>query len=1023
MYNHLKYLISLFSILFIFFISGPSSVIFASTPQNFQQDDSTRILLLSANYRGFQWVESIIDGLESSFKNQGVELSIDCLDTERQFDSAYKNAILHLLEAKYSKVPYDLVITSGTNAFHFFLSHGHTIFKGIPHVFCGITDTDFDSKMKSKNYSCTGITAKMDVYNNLRLIESLHPDCRKIVIIADNTTVGKTIQEDIQKIPFEKNPNPVIEVWSDVSIGELKRKLISLDSDTVVLYGIFFRDKNGHFLEAEVSTKLVSRFSPVPVYAGYDFAIGSGIVGGYLVKGNHQGRVAGKLAMRILKDNIAPKDIPVIVGTSALPEFDWRALYLFKIAENKLPPNSTIYFRPKPFYEKYKKIISGTVLISILFLVGYLILFIAFKRVKRSEKDLKSQTIQMKNFLDFTEEGIISLDENWKVVSLNLAAEKLTGWSQEDAAGIDIEKVFHIIDPDTGNFIGHEIKNDMEQPASSVLLRRKILIAKDKTQFQIAYSVSYMAHWDDPNENTFIGAILVFRDIGEEYKLFKISRKNETISRKIFNKTSNGILLISKESQLCMDANQTALDIIELPRTQLNGLHMQNISSILMDRWQRLAESDSSSDQVIDFGQIVYHTKNKKRKILTILMIDLDHDLFALLIQDISQRIEMERQIRESQKIEALGTLSCGIAHDFNNILTSLFAHTSLLEINDADSDIFKKSLAQIDSGLKRAADIVRQILTFSRQNESNKIWFDISTVLDDAVKFLHSSIPSSIEIKKDINIKANILGDPTQIHQIVLNLGANAYQAMKDFEKGILSIILENVHLGEEETRHPGNYVKLTISDTGHGILEDDLPRIFDPFFTTKKMGEGTGLGLSVVDGIVKNHNGWITVKSKKNEGTQFDIFFPIHEHEENDSLFSSSIIEESVFNPLSSSGNILLVDDEKEILFPIKSILEQYGFPTTIAEDALTAMDVFAQDPDGFDCCIIDVIMPQINGLELAAKLLEIRSDVKIILCSGLVDEKNKEKALELGISTILEKPLAPQKLLAHIEKLLVG
>ncbi len=370
--------------------------------------------------------------------------------------------------------------------------------------------------------------------------------------------------------------------------------------------------------------------------------------------------------------------------------------------------------------------------------------------------------------------------------------------------------------------------------------------------------------------------------------------------------------------------------------------------------------------------------------------------------------------------MEAIGTLSGGIAHDFNNMLGVIIGNTEIALDNIPEWNHTQNNLQEIKKASLRATDMVRQIMTFSRMEQ--KLEFKpviINKIIEEATNFLRSSIPTSIEIKMDVSEdRATVLADPTQINQVLINLCTNAAHAM-DEEGGILSISLGNVIIDEKtaslsQDLNPGNYAKLSVSDTGCGINSEVIEKIFDPYFTTKEVGKGTGMGLSVVHGIVKNHKGSISVSSELEKGTTFDVYFPLVEPEED----STIEIEEEI-----TGGNerILFIDDEGSIVFTWKIILENLGYSVTPITSSTEALELFSSDPDKFDLVITDMTMPGMTGDKLAAKLIEIRPGIPIILATGFSEKIDEGKAKSIGIKAYVLKPVVKRNLAKIIRKVL--
>ncbi len=373
---------------------------------------------------------------------------------------------------------------------------------------------------------------------------------------------------------------------------------------------------------------------------------------------------------------------------------------------------------------------------------------------------------------------------------------------------------------------------------------------------------------------------------------------------------------------------------------------------------------------------------------------------------DVSEEMQLRSHLNQSQKMEALGALAGGIAHDFNNIL---FAITGFAELTLDSVKSIPKARSHIQQLLKasdRAADLIKHILTFSREAEQEKRPLWVSPILKESLNFLRASIPASIEIKRNIYQDCGIVNaDPTQIHQIIMNLVTNAAHAMRD-KGGVLEVDLEDVELSEDSlmstpSMAPGVYQKLRISDTGHGIPNDLMSRIFDPYFTTKETGRGTGLGLSVVDGIVRSHKGFVKVESLVGVGSVFEVFLPVisepAEQEQDETRVSSP-----------GRGKILLVDDEKIVTTATKANLENLGYKVETDNNPVNALKKFKADPHSFDLIITDMSMPRMNGAELSQAILKIRNDIPIIMLSGFAELMNKEHALSLGLRDFLLKPI---------------
>ena len=395
-------------------------------------------------------------------------------------------------------------------------------------------------------------------------------------------------------------------------------------------------------------------------------------------------------------------------------------------------------------------------------------------------------------------------------------------------------------------------------------------------------------------------------------------------------------------------------------------------------------------------------------------MKDADGNIIAGIesVRDITAQKKLEKQLRQAQKMEAMGTLAGGIAHDFNNMLAPILGYSELALTRLSPSDPLAADLQQIARAAERAKDLVQQILAFSRRAPQEKKPFQPHLVVKEALKLLRASLPSTIEIREEISADCGaILAEPTQIHQIIMNLCTNAYHAMRE-TGGVLGVSLAKVTIADAgrapgSELAPGNYMLLEVSDTGCGMDQKTLSHIFEPYFTTKTKGEGTGLGLSVVHGIVESYQGHISVYSEPGKGTSFHVYLPRLAETPS---FAAAVCSEII--PLGTE-RLLVVDDEEMISMMLQLILQSLGYQVTLSSDSLEALALITQNPMAFDLLITDMTMPRLTGFELAQKALRLRPDLPIILCTGFSELINKEQAQALGIRAYLLKPVSVREL----------
>jgi len=388
--------------------------------------------------------------------------------------------------------------------------------------------------------------------------------------------------------------------------------------------------------------------------------------------------------------------------------------------------------------------------------------------------------------------------------------------------------------------------------------------------------------------------------------------------------------------------------------------------------------------------------------------------------KDLEERARLESRLRQAQKMEAIGTLAGGIAHDFNNILTAVLGYAELVREGLKQDGASLEDIEQVIKGALRARDLVKHILTFSRKGDYRIVSLAPHLIINESLKLLRASIPATIAIQQDIDRDCgNILADPSQLQQVMLNLCTNAQQAM-DKESGILRVSLQRKELSRADVESelnvsPGAFVELTVSDTGQGMNETTMARIFEPYFTTKEFGKGTGLGLAVVHGIVHDCGGLIKVASEVGKGTAFHVYFPVATGE------ADGKADETADDITAGQERILVVDDEVALVRYEKSVLEGLGYQVTAMTDSIKAWEIFLASPYGFDLLITDQTMPAMPGTVLAGKILAIRPDMPVILCTGYSSMVDEGKAQEMGIRLLAMKPFDKKELARLVRKAL--
>lgn len=393
---------------------------------------------------------------------------------------------------------------------------------------------------------------------------------------------------------------------------------------------------------------------------------------------------------------------------------------------------------------------------------------------------------------------------------------------------------------------------------------------------------------------------------------------------------------------------------------------------------------------------------------------------YIAVMRDVSREMQMERMMRQTQKMEAIGALAGGIAHDFNNILQPIMGYTQMsMEMLPEDSKV-RVHLHEVLNAGERARDLIKRILMFSRQQEHESRPLRLQSVVKEVLKLLRASIPTTIEFEQNIDMGCgDVLADPVQVHQIMMNLCTNAYQAMGD-EGGVLKVTLDEVDLGEDELppgAGSGGYVHLCVADTGKGMDRQVIEHIFEPYFTTKAPGEGTGMGLSVVDGIVRTLGGVVRAESVRGEGSVFHVYLPRI-------AVSGETFAEGARGPAPRGvERVLLVDDEPAVARLEQIMLERLGYEICAVTDSVEALEIFRREPQRFDLVLTDMTMPHLTGRDLARAVHEIRPDIPIIVCTGYSESYSGEDVKGWGIQGYIMKPMLRGDLAREIRRVIAA
>lgn len=646
--------------------------------------------------------------------------------------------------------------------------------------------------------------------------------------------------------------------------------------------------------------------------------------------------------------------------------------------------------------EVQKDVYSLRRLQTIIFGINLLVLllmgvFIFGPVVRRIRREVSGVEVYAQAIVETATNGVITTDEQGIIKSFNPAAERIFHYTADEAIGQTITLLL----PD----LSFEESAGLRQlPRIGEMVGRR----QDGSTLPVELTGN-VAHLN--RETLFIGIV---RDITQRKQVEEALRTSEERYRLVVEGSIQGMYIHNQEGIIQFVNSAMAKILGYRDPQELLGQHYQ----ILIAAHER--SRIEGYTMALLRGEITpslleYQCVCKDGTIIWVQCLSSvvkweEEPAILSVFVDITKRMRLEEQLLQARKMEAIGTLAAGIAHDFNNILAAILGYTELATYDVPQDSRTWHNLQEVLTAGHRAKDLVRQILTFSRQYEQERKPVQLHLIVREVLKLLRASIPTTIDIQQHLETEGTVLADPTQMHQVLLNLCANAAYAMRQ-TGGVLEIRLEAVEVTESfATLHPplypGPHLRLTVRDTGQGMPPEVMERIFEPFFTTKPAGEGTGMGLSVVHGIIAKHEGVITVESTPGQGTTFTIYLP--------RLDGTTAHEASTEGTLPLGREcILFVDDEGTLAQLGRQMLTQLGYTVVTRTSSVEALEAFRAAPHHFDLVITDQTMPNMTGEQLAKELLHLRPDIPIILCTGFSHTLTEERARELGIQAFLLKP----------------
>ncbi len=991
---------------------------------------SKQVLILNSYNPDMPWQQRVNQSISATLEKDpglSIEIHTEYTDLSQPVDNTYDRKLTDLYRHKYSGRNVDLMITVDMPATNLILTQGETFFPDVPVVI--LTDKENINGMRL-NANMTGIITAIDVKGTLDVALKLHPETKYIAVISGGSEIDHLYEKKVWDVLENYKAQFAVIDLTGLSMEDLLAKASGLPEDTIALYVLTLMDGAGKAIIPKKILPQLSQTTNAPLYGLWDTLLGSGIVGGSMSSADSVGTQVAEMGLRILNGEI-PKDIPVASGSNAYL-FDWHQLQRWGIREGDLPAGAVVRYKELSVWDLYKWHIIG--LIGLVLIEGALIFILLIHRARRHQAELllqkardelelrlvelKQAQERLQSILSKTPDIIYRLDPKGNVTYISDAVSNF-GYEPDDIIGKPFTDFFH---PDNTASTGPVLRERRTGERSTHDLEVRFMIG-NTAQEQRATGLI------DSRWSTF----LISSDglYADDVVSPETYRGTQGLARDI----SRTRQIETRVAQLASVVEQAAEDVvifdpdgvIQYVNPRFEEITGYSSSEVIGQTLQILKSERNDSDFYVEIrhtlaagniwkGRVWTQTKDGREILQDVTFTSIYDPVgnltsYALVRRDVTKQVEIEEQLRQSQKMEAIGRLAGGIAHDFNNILSAIVGYADLVLKDIADNEAGKKKIERILEASSRATDLIRQILTFSRSQKTNPIPVSPRIIIKEVLKLMRASLPATIEIKQHLNSQSTVFADPISIHQIIMNLCTNAGHAMRT-AGGVLTIRLEDVTLKENDvTSYPGTnagkFVKITVADTGHGIPPDIQNKIFDPFFTTKSQGEGTGMGLSTVHGTVRTLGGMVTVNSNPGEGSAFNVFLPIVEK-------PIEVADRS--KPKAArkgTERILFVDDE-----PIQGrlaldSLEPLGYQVKVFSDSIAAWEHFQAHPDKYDIVITDMTMPKMTGDVLTQNIHRLAPDMPIIICTGFSEDMDQERIDALGLRAFLHKPVIARDL----------
>jgi PAS domain S-box-containing protein len=989
----------------------------AQTPAQDSGNPPKRVLLLysfdndEGMYTGFD--HTLRAELRSGVRDR-VEFYTEYLDLVRFPSPDHAANLVKLLKLEFAEQKPDLIVPVSYSAMRFLLEEGKELFPGVPAVALfnarRLDEVRRRIATGTAGRDITGVASTDEPARTLDLALQLQPDTQRVEVVVGCSPVEKfwvdQLKQDFQ--PYRQRVE--VDFLTGLTMKEVLTRVAELPPHSVVLNTFFFEDARGQFFLEEEALDLVAGAAHSPVYAIYSNDIGHGVIGGRMTDPANAGRQIARTADRVLSGESAAK-IPIVFDNSARDTVDWRQLQRWHIAENRLPPATVELFREASLWERYRYLIGAAISLCILETALILALLFSMQRRKHAETGLRREKALAEAVIESLPGVFLLQDQAGKNVRWNTNAERVSRYAPGEASVLGNVA-------DRYKEAAHRARDEVFERGSSQLEAEMLLQGGTTAPY---YFTGVRVELEG---KPYLAAVGI--DLTENKRAEEAVRRSEAELRSFVENAPYGIGTIAVQWDRFLHANPALVKMLGY-RSEAEVLALTVSHDLYSDGNASGFRAQPTRADFFNAVEFTWKRKDGKPVVVRasgrrLSSEESGGDVLEIIAEDVTARKLLEEQLRHAQKMEALGQLAGSVAHDFNNLLGVIIGYSELLSADLGPAGRVGSRLETIKKAGMRAASLTSQLLAFSRRQVLQPRVLNLNSLVSETQKMLQRLMGEDIEQKL---VLATTLGktkaDPGQIVQVIMNLAVNARDAMAT--GGKLTIETANVSF-EDVTSFDGvpvpqgQYVMLSVSDTGTGMDADTRERLFEPFFTTKPEGKGTGLGLATVYGIVKQSGGYVFAESEPRNGTTFKVYLPQVDLPEESSLPAPPMAGSST-----DSETLLVVEDERAFRDLLYDGLQAKGYHVLIASNGVDALQVAERYNGPIRLLITDVIMPQMSGPELARCLTKVRTNMGVLYMSGYTDDKVGNISESDGGNTLLQKPFYIDDLVRKIQEMLHG